>query len=101
MRIANLDAFLKLAWNLDNNQFLTFLPCVELEDVQNFTKQLDLYNDNHFNIKEALFHKNVKLCVDKKSAKKLVDKDQLYIEYFKTLSIIENFNGEGVCEITF
>lgn len=84
-----------------NNQFLTFLPCVELEDAQNFIKQLDLYNDKHFNIKEALFHKIVKLYVDKESAKKLVDKDQLYIEYFKALSIIENFDGEGVCEITF
>ena len=80
---------------------MTFLPCVEFEDAQNFIKQLDLYNDKHFNIKEALFHKIVKLYVDKESAKKLVDKDQLYIEYFKALSIIENFDGEGVCEITF
>lgn len=84
-----------------NNQFLTFLPCSEGEDVEKFIGQLDSYNNQHFHVKEILFHKIVKIYIDKDTTKKLLFEDRLHVEYFKVLANIEKFNGQGVCEIFF
>lgn len=89
------------ACRYSDNQYLIFLPCVVFEEVEKFIKLLDQHNDIHFQLKEVLVHKIMRMKVDKESAKKLVDKDQLYIKYFKAIGILENHSGEGTCEMVF
>jgi len=84
-----------------SNQFLVFLPCKEGYDFKKLLECVSEYQYKQFHMIDSVIIKTIKLRMDSANVKEIVAGDQLHIEYFKALTVLEQLEENSVFELLF
>lgn len=81
------------------NQFMVFLPCKEKINFEDFISKLKGYQYSHFNTNDSVAIRTIHLKMNAEHISEVVKKGELYIEYFKAISLLEQIEEEDVFEL--
>ena len=84
-----------------SNQFLMFLPCRDINDFKKIVNSVNEYQYKRFHMMDSVITKTIKLKMDSAKVKELVVGDELHIEYFTALTVLEQLEDDTVFELLF
>ena len=84
-----------------SNQFLVFLPCRDENDLKKILNSVNEYQYKRFHVINSVVSKTIKFKMDSPNVKQLVSGDQLHIQYFKAITLLEQLEDDTVFELLF